>query len=98
MGQHGYARVKPWELKEFAPAPDGSVSLRLRLPDSPEASSFPPCTVEYIITVSDSLTLQLAVTNDSPDEIFSFENCLHTYFEVRRSSLFPSKGSRVSYR
>jgi D-hexose-6-phosphate mutarotase len=98
MGQHGFARVKPWELKEFAPSPDGSVSLRLRLPDSPEASSFPPCTVEYIVTVNESLTLQLAVTNNSPDDIFSFENCLHTYFEVGDIKAVSVKGLKgVSY-
>src|SRR5262249_48472633 len=82
MAQHGFARVKPWELKEFAPAPDGSVSLRLRLPDFPEASSFPPFTVDYVIAVNDSLSLQLAVTNNSSDETLCFEDCLHTYFEV----------------
>jgi D-hexose-6-phosphate mutarotase len=98
MGQHGFARVKPWELKEFAPSPDGSVSLRLRLPDSPEASSFPPCTVEYIVTVNESLTLQLSVTNNSPDDIFSFENCLHTYFEVGDIKAVSVKGLKgVSY-
>jgi len=98
MGQHGFARVKPWELKEFAPSPDGSVSLRLRLPDSPEASSFPPCTVEYIVTVNESLTLQLSVTNNSPDDIFSFENCLHTYFEVGDIKSVSVKGLKgVSY-
>ena len=92
MGQHGFARVKPWELKEFAPSPDGSVSLRLRLPDFPESASFPPCTVEYVITVNESLTLELAVTNNSPDEIFSFENCLHTYFEVGDIKAVSIKG------
>lgn len=98
MGQHGFARVKLWELKEFAPSPDGSVSLRLRLPDSPEASSFLPCTVEYIVTVNESLTLQLAVTNNSPDDIFSFENCLHTYFEVGDIKAVSVKGLKgVSY-
>jgi glucose-6-phosphate 1-epimerase len=98
MGQHGFARVKPWELKEFAPSPDGSVSLRLRLPDSPEASSFPPCTVEYIVTVNESLTLQLSVTNNSPDDIFPFENCLHTYFEVGDIKSVSVKGLKgVSY-
>src|SRR5215470_7951173 len=71
MAQHGFARVKEWELKEFAPAPDGSVSLRLRLPDAPEGSSFPPFAADYIVTVNDNLTLQLAVTNNSPDEILT---------------------------
>ena len=81
-GQHGFARVKTWELKEFAPAPDGSVSVRFRLPDCPEASSFPPFTADYVITVSQSLMLQLIVSNQSTDEPLTFENCFHTYFEV----------------
>ena len=82
LGQHGFARVKTWELKEFAPAADGSVSIRFRLPDCPEASAFPPFVAEYVVTVSDTLALQLSVTNQSKDEVLSFENCLHTYFEV----------------
>jgi len=82
LPQHGFARFKNWELKEVLPAADGSVSVRFRLPEYPEASSFPPCTVDYIVTVNKSLTLQLLVRNNSHDEIFTFENCLHTYFEV----------------
>ena len=82
LGQHGFARVKAWNLKEFAPAPDGSVSVRLHLPDCPEASAFPPFTADYIITVSQSLTLQLVITNRSKDAEITFENCLHTYFDV----------------
>jgi D-hexose-6-phosphate mutarotase len=79
---HGFARLKTWELKEFVPAADGSVSIRFRLPDSPEASAFPPFTADYVVTVNQSLTLELAVTNNSKDEEFVFEDCLHTYFEV----------------
>ena len=82
MGNHGFARVKNWELKEFAPAPDGSVSVRFRLPDCPEASSYPPFTADYVITVSDALTLQLIVANKSSEDPLTFENCFHTYFEV----------------
>ena len=82
LGQHGFARVKTWELKEFAPTPDGSVSVRFRLPDCPEASTLPPFAAEYLVTVNDCLTLELKVTNQSQDEAFTFENCLHGYFEV----------------
>src|SRR5438105_5968094 len=57
LGQHGFARVKAWDLKEFAPAPDGSVSVRLRLPYCPEGSSLPPFAAEYIVTVNESLSL-----------------------------------------
>jgi D-hexose-6-phosphate mutarotase len=82
LGQHGFARVKTWDLKEFAPAPDGSVSVRFRLPDCPEASAFTAFTADYIVTVNQSLTLQLIITNQSRDAEFTFENCLHTYFDV----------------
>jgi D-hexose-6-phosphate mutarotase len=92
LGQHGFARVKTWELKEFAPAPDGSVSVRFRLPDFPEASAFPPFTADYIVTVNQSLTLQLVVTNQSKDAEFAFENCLHSYFEVGDVTAISIKG------
>src|SRR5258707_43867 len=82
MGQHGFARLKEWELKEFVPASDGSVTVHFRLPDCPEASAFPAFTADYMVTVNESLTLQLDITNNSPDEVLTFENCLHTYFSV----------------
>lgn len=82
LGQHGFARVKTWELKEFIPAADGSVSVRFELPDCPEASSLPPFKAEYLVTVSECLILELKVTNQSHQEAFTFENCLHSYFEV----------------
>jgi len=97
LGQHGFARIKTWELKEFAPAPDGSVSLRFRLPDCPEASAFQPFNVDYIVTVSESLKLELAVTNNSKTEEFVFENCLHTYFEIgdiKAASISGLRGTR----
>jgi glucose-6-phosphate 1-epimerase len=82
LGQHGFARIKPWDLREFTPAPDGSVSVRFRLPDCPEASAFHAFTADYMVTVNQALTLQLIVTNQSKDAEFTFENCLHSYFEV----------------
>jgi D-hexose-6-phosphate mutarotase len=82
LGQHGFARVKDWELKEFSPAPDGSVSVRFRLPSCPEAATLPPFSADYVITVDQGLRLKLTITNESRDEAFTFENCLHTYFEV----------------
>jgi D-hexose-6-phosphate mutarotase len=80
-GQHGFARIKDWELREFASPADGSVSVRFRLADCNGEVGCAPCSVEYAVTVSDSLRAELIVTNKSADE-FEFENCLHTYFSV----------------
>ncbi len=82
LGQHGFARVKNWELKEFSTAADGSVSVRFRLPECPEAATFPPFTAEYLVTVDRDLALCLTVTNNSNEDELAFENCLHTYFAV----------------
>lgn len=82
MGMHGFARTKPWDLKEITPAPDGSMSVRFRLPEAPEAAAYPAFTVDYIVTVNEALTLELIVTNKSPDAKLEFEECLHTYFAV----------------
>ncbi len=82
LPQHGFARLLTWDLKELVPAADGSVSVRFRLPDCPEASTLPPFSADYIVAVKDFLTLQLLITNLSPDEVLTFENCLHSYFEV----------------
>ena len=82
LPHHGFARTRTWELKEVVPEQDGSVSVRFRLPECPEAYAWPPFTADYVVTVKKTLTLSLEVTNDSRDQTFSFENCLHTYLEV----------------
>lgn len=98
LPQHGFARLKSWDLKELAPATDGSVSLRFRLPDCPEASTLPPFTADYVVAVKDTLTLQLIITNRSTDEVLAFENCLHTYFEVGDCTAISIGGLKgVSY-
>ncbi len=80
-GQHGIARVRDWELREFASPADGSVTVRFRLRDCADAPGCAPCNVEYAVTVSDTLRAELLVTNKAADD-FEFENCLHTYFAV----------------
>jgi D-hexose-6-phosphate mutarotase len=92
LPQHGFARLKSWDLKEVAPAADGSESLRFRLPDCPEASTLAPFTADYVVTVKDTLTLQLIITNRSADEVLTFENCLHTYFEVGDCTAISIRG------
>lgn len=80
-GQHGFARIKDWELKEVASPADGSVTVRLRMPEDGDSPEWPASAVEYVVTVSDTLSAELIVTNKSTRDLF-FENCLHTYFSV----------------
>jgi len=79
---HGFARLAEWELHEATTIPEGGVSLRFGLPLSAHGATWPPIATYYVVTISDRLTLELIVTNTSPDQPFTFENCLHTYFAV----------------
>lgn len=80
-GQHGFARVRDWELKEMAVTPAGAVSVRLQMPKGADLPECPACAVDYLVTINDALTVELVVMNKSARE-FTFENCLHTYFAV----------------
>jgi D-hexose-6-phosphate mutarotase len=79
---HGFARTQVWELREISPLSDGGLMLRLSLPDSPAAALFPKFAVEYRLTVGQTLSAELIVNNGSRDQDFTFENCLHTYFQI----------------
>lgn len=76
--QHGFARLRAWELVELKKQPDGSVRAHFSLPVSAELLSIP---LDYYVTVGKTLTAELVVRNYS-DQTFVFENCLHTYFAV----------------
>jgi glucose-6-phosphate 1-epimerase len=79
---HGFARIQTWELREVTQLPSGEVTLRLALPDSPAAAPFEKFSATYSITVGKTLVAELTVANLSPQHAFTFENCLHTYFNV----------------
>jgi glucose-6-phosphate 1-epimerase len=79
--QHGFVRNLDWEIAEITSPADGSVVVRLRLPDCSETSDCLACAVEYVVTICDTLSVELLVVNKSRHK-FVFENCLHTYFKV----------------
>jgi D-hexose-6-phosphate mutarotase len=72
---HGYARTVEWDLAGTSLLPDGSVSLRFKLPRLADFE------VEYRVTVGAELILELAVLNHGSRES-TFETCLHTYFQI----------------
>lgn len=75
MPAHGFARQTVWELLATRELSDGSVTLHFRLPPDDEFE------VDFIVTVGAALTMELAVRNTGHSD-FSFENCLHTYFQI----------------
>jgi glucose-6-phosphate 1-epimerase len=95
---HGFARTSAWNLHEAVSLPEGGVTLRFHLPEIPESGVWPSFNANYVVTVADTLTLELLITNTSPDQNFVFETCLHSYFfvgDVNEVSIFGLKG--VSY-
>jgi D-hexose-6-phosphate mutarotase len=73
---HGFARTTVWELMKTAAEPDGGVKLHFKLPQAAFDAR-----VEYIVTVTQKLTMEMIVTNTSSQPL-TFENCLHAYFLV----------------
>src|SRR5436190_23942247 len=79
---HGFARTTEWELHEATTVPDGGVSLRFGFPGTAESAMWPAFAANYVVTVTDTLTLELIVTNSSGNQDLAFENCLHSYFSI----------------
>jgi len=79
---HGFARITEWQLVKTAAPPDGSVKLTFALPQIPGRAAWKNLRTEFIVTVADTLTMELTAANDSCDGTLGIENCLHTYFHV----------------
>ena len=56
---HGFARIAEWQLVKTDVAPDGSVTLNLRLPEIPGRDAWNTLRTEFVVTVSDTLTMEL---------------------------------------
>jgi glucose-6-phosphate 1-epimerase len=79
---HGFARITEWQLVKTSAAADGAVTLRFALPEIPRRAAWKNLRTEFVVTVSDTLTMELIAANDGCDETLEIENCLHTYFHV----------------
>src|SRR5262249_42415717 len=94
---HGYARVKEWNIVETKVTPDGNVQLRFELPESVMKENGTTACVQFTVTLGETLTMELAVTNTGDGEL-SFEDCLHTYFLVGDINAVLVKGLKgVTY-
>lgn len=79
---HGFARTVEWQLVGAVALPDGGAMLRFEFPAGPQSSGWPSFTANYVVTVKETLSLELVLTNTSPAAELGVENCLHTYFTV----------------
>jgi len=92
---HGFARLQEWELREICQSPDSAISLRLALPESPEAALLPKFAADILVTIGKTLALELTVANQSKSEKLTFESCFHTYFtvgDIHRATVTGLKG------
>lgn len=72
---HGYARTTDWKLKQSALSSTGEVMIHFLLPSEESLET------ELIVRVAQQLSLEMIVTNRGENEA-TFENCLHTYFQI----------------
>ncbi len=79
---HGFARSTEWQLVKTTATPDGKVTVQFALPQMPGRDAWKNLRTEFVVTVSDTLTMELLATNDGCDGALEIENCLHTYFQV----------------
>jgi D-hexose-6-phosphate mutarotase len=79
---HGFARITEWELVQTSATADGAVKIHFALPKVSGSSAWNNLRTEFIVTVADTLTMELETTNESCDNTVEFEECLHTYLHV----------------
>jgi len=79
---HGFARISEWRLVKTSSASAGTVTLTFALPPIPGREAWQGLRTEFIVTVADTLTMELIIANNSCGETLAIENCLHTYLHV----------------
>lgn len=79
---HGFARIAEWQLVKTSANADGAVTLQFALPKISGREEWHDVRTELVVTVADTLTMELISANEACDETFEIENCLHTYFHV----------------
>ncbi|MEI9960962.1 MAG: hypothetical protein WDM76_07450 [Limisphaerales bacterium] len=54
---HGFARITEWKLAKTIATPDGTVVLHFQLPEIPDRAAWKNLRTEFVVTVSDTLTM-----------------------------------------
>lgn len=79
---HGFARASNWRLTDVEVTGEGSTRVRLQLEPGTGSGMPQDVLLSFQVTVGATLHLQLTTFNRSTSQALSFEDCLHTYFEV----------------
>jgi D-hexose-6-phosphate mutarotase len=79
---HGFVRMTEWRLVKTSSTPAGTVTLTFALPPIRARAAWNGLRTEFVVTVADTLTMELTTTNAAGGETPVIENCLHTYFHV----------------
>ncbi|MBI3870118.1 MAG: D-hexose-6-phosphate mutarotase [Verrucomicrobia bacterium] len=77
---HGLARTAPWRVIETSASLAGFTQVRLACDAASHEAV--PFSLVFVVSVGESLRMELITTNRSADAPFKFEDCLHTYFTV----------------
>jgi glucose-6-phosphate 1-epimerase len=65
---HGFARITEWQLVKTSASADGAVTLQFAQPEIPGRDAWKNLRTEFVVTVSDTLTMELIAANDGCDE------------------------------
>ena len=79
---HGFARITAWELVKTSADAGRHSDGAFCAAGNCRARGVENLRTEFVVTVADTLTMELMTTNDGCDETLEIENCLHTYFQV----------------
>ena len=93
---HGLARIAEWQLVKTSVTDHGTVTLRFAMPRITGDPAWNSLRTEFVVTVADTLTMELTTANESGDGAAEIENCLHTYFlvgDIRQVSLAGLAGA-----
>ncbi len=79
---HGFVRLAEWQLVKTAVALDGTVTAQFALPKISGRAAWQNLRTEFVVTVGETLQMELVAINEACGETVDIENCLHTYFHV----------------
>ncbi len=80
---HGFARTRPWSVRDTTAMPDGATRMRLGLTDDAETRALWPHAFALELTVTVGATLEVAlVARNTGQEPFVYGGALHSYFRV----------------